>query len=108
MFKLHVSFARYQAEKGEREGDMEKQRLAISDSHYYRTWYYFAPLSSSSGISESFVVKINPLLGLKNNLSCLSASLLHCKGADVETMAHFQVFQIRKIRHMFIKSVSNT
>lgn len=87
---------------------MEKQRLAISDSHYYRTWYYFAPLSSSSGISESFVVKINPLLGLKNNLSCSSSSLLHCKGADVESVAHFQVFQIRNIRHMFIKSVSNT
>lgn len=94
--------------KEKKNGEVEKQRLAISDSRYYRTWYYFAPLSSSSGISESFVVKINPLLGLENNLSRSSAGSLHRKAADVETVAHFQVFQIRKIRHMFIKSVSNT
>lgn len=30
------------------------------------------------------------------------------KAAAVETVAYSQVFQIRKIRHMFIKSVSNT
>ena len=37
--------------------------MAISDSHDYRIWPYFVLVSSSSGVSESFVVKNNHKCG---------------------------------------------
>lgn len=78
--------------------------MAISDSHYYRIWHYSVLVYSSFAISASFVIKINPRLSWK----ITSASLLHSPVADMEMVACFQLFQIRKIRHMFIWSVSNT
>ena len=39
----------------------------FSDSHYYRIWPYFVLVSSSSGVSESFVVKNKPPFGLENS-----------------------------------------
>ena len=98
MFKFCISFVKYYAEKGEIKGEEEKKRMTISDSHYYRIWHYSVLVSISSAISASFVIKINPRLGWK----ITSASLLHGPVADMEMVACFQLFQIRKIRHMFI------
>ena len=67
MFKCCVSFVKHYTEKGEIKGEEEKKRMAISDSHYYRIWHYFVLVSSSSGISESFVVRNKPPFGLENS-----------------------------------------
>ena len=68
MFKFCVSFVKHCTEEGEIKGEEEKKkRMAISDSHYYRIWPYFVLVSSSSGVSESFVVKNKPPFGLENS-----------------------------------------